>query len=376
MRIAIDYTAAITQSAGIGRYTRNLVQSLASLHTTDDFTLFSSELPRGPDHLPQTSNIHPRFMNIGNRRMTILWHRAHMPLPAELVMGFADVIHGPDFSLPPVLRTRRVVTIHDLAFITHPDCAVPSLTRYLHQVVPRAVKAADRVIAVSQRTADDLVKYLHVPATKITTIHLGIDEAFCASPSTEAIRNVVAKYRLSQPFVLAIGTIEPRKNYESLIRAFAEARYLPDGPRMLVIAGRKGWMYEGVFAAVRDLNLADAVRFVDYVPDDELVPLLHAAAALAMPSIYEGFGIPVVEAMAAGTPVICSTGGSLPEIAGDAALIVPPTDIGALRDALVLVIRDHEIRESLKQRGHERSRLFNWKVAAQAHLDVYHQLAR
>lgn len=375
MRIAIDYTPAVTQSAGIGRYTRNLVQALADMDTSDAFTLFSSEALRDATAVPQRQNVRTRVVNVGNRRMTILWQRARVPLPAELLMGFADVLHGPDFILPPTLRARRVVTIHDLAFLTHPECALPTLATYLGRVVPRAVHAADHVIAVSQRTATDLSELLNVPPDKITTIHLGIDPAFHAPRDVTVIPTMLAKYSLRQPFVLAVGTIEPRKNYQTLIRAFAEARYLADSPRMLVIAGRKGWMYDGVFEEAKRQNLGDAIRFLDYVPDSDLVALHHAAGVLAMPSLYEGFGIPVAEAMASGTPVVCSTAGSLPEIAGDAAIIVPPTDTGALRDALIRAIRDHDTRQSLITKGLERARAFNWTAAAQAHLAVYHKVA-
>src|SRR5262249_22746481 len=160
--------------------------------------------------------------------------------------------------------------VHDLAFITHPQCAVPALVEYLNRVVPRAVRAADRVIAVSQRTADDLAARLGVLPGKIRVIHLGVDPAFSPQRLPGRIAGLCQQYGLTQPFALAVSTIEPRKNYERLIAAFAQATRAPDGPRMLVIAGRKGWLYEGVFAAVQTHAVQDKVRFLDYLPDDEL----------------------------------------------------------------------------------------------------------
>ncbi len=375
MRIAIDYTAAIAQHAGIGRYTRNLVSALAEVDTTDRLTLFSSELPTKDRGFPAAANIRSRALGIGNRNLTILWHRLRLPLPAELLTGSADVLHGPDFTLPPVLRARRVVTIHDLAFLTHPECALPSLVTYLTRVVPRAVHAADHIIAVSQRTADDLVAHLGVARERISVIHLGFDPSFSDPISPAQIEHVYTKYGLARPLVLAVGTLEPRKNYERLIAAFAQASREPGGPAMLVIAGRQGWLFEGIYRAVETYGVQNRVRFLDYVPDSELGALYRAADVVAMPSIYEGFGIPALEAMACGVPVVCSTAGSLPEVVGDAALLVTPDDIDALSEALLRVIRDPALRQSLASRGTQRVRTFSWKTAALAHLDVYRRVA-
>ena len=381
MRIAIDYTSAIAQQAGIGRYTRGLVGALAQVDTRDDFLLFSAEAPNARYTFPTTPRMRSRVIGIaghaaGNRAMTILWHKLNLPLPVELVIGRADVMHAPDFSLPPTMRTPSIVTIHDLAFLTHPECAVPSLVEYLSAVVPRAVRRADRIVAVSQRTADDLVERLHVPREKIAVIHLGVDPSLRPLDDPTLRSAVESRYGLRHPLVLAVGTLEPRKNYARLIAAFAQARQAPGGPQMLAIVGRKGWLYEGIFAAVAEYGIADAVTFLDYVPDADLPALYSIADVVATPSIYEGFGIPLVEAMASGTPVVCSTGGSLPEIAGDAALIVPPEDVEGLAAALVRVVTEPDLHAHLVTRGLERVRAFSWEAAAEAHIAVYESVAR
>lgn len=376
MHVAIDYTPAIAQTAGIGRYTRSLVEALAHLKSDDSFTLFSSEQPVKGRDFPTAANIRPRVFGVGNRVMTILWQRLRVPLPAELLMGRADVLHGPDFILPPVLRARRVVTIHDLAFLTHPECALPSLAAYLSRVTPRAIQAADRVIAVSQRTADDIVERYHTPREKITVIHLGIDSRFTPIRDEAAIERIRSTYDFKQPTILAVGTIEPRKNYERLIAAFAQARHVMGGPQKLVIAGRKGWLYEGVFAAAEHFHVSDAVRFLDFVPDADLPTLYQAADALAMPSLYEGFGIPAVEAMACGTPVVCAATGALPEVVGDAAIQIAPEDINELAEALVRIVHDSVVRERLIACGLEQAAKYNWEAAARAHLRVYAEAAQ
>lgn len=376
MRIAIDYTSGITQRAGIGRYTRNLMRALLDIDTTDRFTLFSSERATATYGFPKAGNARPRVVGVGNRYATILWHRLNLPIPAELVFGRADVLHGPDYILPPALGTPRVVTIHDLAFLTNPECAMPSLVEYLTAVTPRAVRRADRVIADSRRTADDLVERLSVPPEKIRVIHLGVDSAFTPTRDVAREERLLRRLGITLPFILAVGTIEPRKNYRELIAAFAQATREPNGPPLLVIVGRKGWLYDGVFAAVDTFGVRDRVLFLDAIGDDDLPTLYHAATALAMPSIYEGFGIPVVEAMASGTPVICSNAGPLPEVAGNAARFVPVGDVDSLAVALYEVFTDEALRQTLSERGLARASHFNWTDAALAHLRVYREVAR
>jgi glycosyltransferase involved in cell wall biosynthesis len=379
MRIAIDYTSAIAQGAGIGRYTRSLVAALARVDEANRYLLFSSEAPTPERSFPESAQMRSRVISlagrpIGNRAMTILWHRLHVPLPVELVTGKVDVLHAPDFSMPPALRTPRVVTIHDLAFLTHPECALPDLVEYLKKVVPRAVGAAKQLIADSQNTAEDLVKYLGVERERINVIYLGVDPRFRRVDDQATLRALDTRLGLKHPLVLSVGTLEPRKNYERLIAAFAQARQQPDGPRMLAICGRKGWLYQGTFAAVEKWGVQDSVRILENVGDADLPALYSTADVVAMPSLYEGFGIPVTEAMACGTPVVSSTGGSLPEVAGDAALTVAPEDVDGLAAALLRGVSDADLRQQLVARGYEWVQRFNWDNSARAHVQVYERV--
>ena len=376
MRILIDYTAAIAQGAGIGRYTRSLVDGLARIDSEDRFTLFSAERPTNARGFPSAPGFRTVTGPLNNRRMTILWHRLRLPLPIETFAGRADVLHAPDFSLPPTRGARTVVTIHDLAFMTHPECAVPSLRAYLNRVVPRATHHADHIIATSQRTADDLVELLGVSPKQMSVILQGVDPSVRRVEEPERLRAAVARYGLRQPFALAVGTIEPRKNFSRLIEAFSLIRGRADGPEQLVIAGRKGWLYDDVFQTVERLGLRDAVRFLDYVPDGDLPVLYSLAAVVAMPSLYEGFGIPVVEAMACGTPVVASSAGSLPEIVGDAGLLAAPDDVEGLAAQLVRAVSDAPSRAWMVERGYARVRLFDWDTAARQHLAVYRAVAQ
>lgn len=381
MRIAIDYTPAITQSAGIGRYARSLVDALARLESGDEYLLLSADAPTAVRPFPHATSVQSQVIRlagrpIGARRLTILWHRLRLPLPVEMVAGQMDVFHGLDFALPPALNVPRVVTIHDLAFLSHPQYATTTLVRYLSAVVPRALHRADAIIATSETSAADIVARYGVERDRIIVISPGVAASFAPITDSQALATIDARYRLEHPLTLAVGVIEPRKRFDHLIAAFAQARQRQGGPRMLAIAGRRGWLYEHVFQAVEEYRVADAVRFLDYVPEDELTALYSTADVLAMPSAYEGFGFPVIEAMACGTPVVCSNGGALPEAAGDAALIVPVDDIAALADALVAVTSETSRQEAMRARGLAHAAEFTWERVARRHLEVYHRVGR
>lgn len=381
MRIAIDYTPAISQSAGIGRHTRSLVDALARLDSGDGYLLLSADAPTVARPFPVADAVQSRVIRlagrpIGNRPLTILWHRLRLPLPVEVVAGRADVFHGLDFALPPALRVPRVVTIYDLAFLTHPQYATPGLVRYLAAVVPRSLQRADAIIAISEQTASDITARYGIARDRIIVITPGVDTSFVPVTDRQTLATIDARYRLEHPLALAVGTIEPRKRYDHLVAAFAQARQQPGGPRMLAIAGRRGWLYESVFQAVEEHRVADAVRFLDYVPEDDLAALYSTADVLAMPSAHEGFGMPIIEAMACGAPVVCSAGGALPEAAGDAALIVPVDDITSLADALVAVTSEVTRQEAMRARGLARAAEFTWERVARQHLEVYHRVGR
>jgi glycosyltransferase involved in cell wall biosynthesis len=372
MRIAINYTAAISlRGEGIGRYTRKLVDALLRVDTTDRFTLFTSAPPRGGASIPSAPNAHGRLFPVGTRGLTAIWHRWRLPLPAEMLMGHADVLHEPNFGLPPAVRMPRVVTIHDLVLLTHPQYAPQEHATELTRMLTRAVRYADHLVAVSQHTADDLVAVMGVARERIGVAHLGVDPSFKPLRDSARLAELDARYGLVHPFVLSVGLVQPRKNYERLIAAFARASQLPDGPRMLVIAGRRGWESERIVAAVEHYALQDRVRFLEYVPEADLTALYSTADAFALVSLYEGFGLPLLEAMACGTPSVSSAAGSLPEVAGDAALIVNPEDEEAIAAALVRLTGDAELRRTLSARGIERAATFTWESSARAHLAVY-----
>jgi glycosyltransferase involved in cell wall biosynthesis len=369
-RVGIDYTAAVQQRAGIGRYVRELVAALLRQDVQLDYRLFAASPAPLPD-LP----FRVRHLPFHDRWLMRVWHRVRAPLPVELITGPIDIYHSPDFTLPPTLpRTRTLLTVHDLSFVRDPDSAAHSLRTFLSVVVPRSVERADRVLADSQATKEDLIELWATPEDKVSVLYCGVDSRFRPVTDPAALAAVRARYGLSRgPFVLSVSTLQPRKNFRRLIQAFAPlAERHPE--LSLVIGGGKGWRYEEILAEPERVGIAGRVLFPGFVDDSDLPALYSAAVALAYPSLYEGFGLPVLEAMACGTPVIASDRSSLPEVTADAGLQADPFDVEAWTAGLAMLVEDTELRESLVTRGLEQAGRFSWDRAASELLHIYRGL--
>jgi glycosyltransferase involved in cell wall biosynthesis len=405
MKIGIDYTSAATQGAGNGRYTRELMRALlaqpsdkrysffyASRHRIDESKI---ENPRSKiHHLP----FHDKWLMRG-------WQRLRLPLPVELIVGKVDLFHSPDFTLPPTLPgVPTLLTVHDLSFIRDPDSAWPSLRAFLNKAVPRSVKRATHVLADSQATKDDLIELFGTPAGKITVLYSGVEARFAPVRDPAESDRVCAKYQLPRPFILSVGTLQPRKNYGRLIEAFAEVisakhpeRSLAEAQSKdamtqrapfdstafrsgrlsadwhLVITGGKGWMFESIFEQVKRSGLEGRVHFPGFVDDADLPVLYSAADLFAYVSLYEGFGLPLLEAMACGTPVIGSNTSSLPEVIGEVGLQVDPRSVDDIALALTRMMSEPELRERSIGLGLARAKLFTWDKAAKELLAIYDQ---
>ncbi|GAC1378736.1 MAG: glycosyltransferase family 1 protein [Ktedonobacteraceae bacterium] len=375
MRIAIDYTAAIRQRAGVGNYVRKLVDGMLEQDSSNEYTLLTSGRPTRERPFPQAENVRGRSIFIPDRYLNVIWYRWRLPLYATYFSGQVDIYHGPDFALPPVGKNlRKVVTVHDLAFLEHPEYAVPSLAAYLRKVVPEAVAAADVVCTVSQEVSRTLIAHFQTPRQKLTVIPNGVSSHFRRIADPMILGATRHKFALKYPLVLGVGTLEPRKNHIGLIRAFYQAQKKKGGPAMLVLAGGKGWLYEETRQLVEELKLEKKVRFLGRVSDHELVTLYSLADVFAFPSFVEGFGVPPLEAMACGAPVITSNTSSLPEVVGDAALLVDPHKTGELSAAILRVLGDKQLQEELRQKGYERVKQYSWSGSARKMLSVYQRV--
>jgi glycosyltransferase involved in cell wall biosynthesis len=373
-RIGLDYTAAAHQAAGIGRYTRELARSLAALPHSGNFEYRLFVADAGTASLPALPgpNFAWRPTRLSERWLARLWYRLRLPLWIQYWTGPLDLFHATDFFLPPVRPgTCTLVTIHDLSFVREPETVMPGMTHHLTKWVPHSVKRADHVIAVSEATRQDLIELYQTSPEKISVLYHGVTPDF--QPVTEAARlaAVRQKYGLGErPFILSVGTIQPRKNYQRLIQAFATL----DPTLALVIIGSKGWKYEAVFSEVAKRGLDQRVHFLGFVADADLPALYSTASLFVYPSLYEGFGLPALEAMACGTPVVASNQSALPEVIGEAGLLVDPGDIEALAAAMARLLTDTSLRQKLAQAGRARAASFTWSGMAAKLLDLYKKL--
>jgi glycosyltransferase involved in cell wall biosynthesis len=375
VRIGLDCTSAVQQRAGIARYTRGILGALARLGRAHDFVLVVAGNDSGVEQaLRLGKNFSIRRLPLSERFWTILWQRLRVPLPVDLITGAVDVFHSPDYVLPPVRRGRKVVTIHDLSFLRYPEGAEPSLRRYLSSAVPRGAKEADLALADSESTRRDVIELLGIQSEKVRVVYPGVSEAFRPIEDPEKLAAVKERYQLTLPFLLSVGTLEPRKNLIVLLEAYALLRKEKGLEHNLVIAGAPGWQYEGIFHRVEELSLEGDVSFLNYVPERDLPTLYCLADVLVFPSIYEGFGFPALEAMACGTPVITSDSSSLPEVVGDAGLMVPGDDGEALAAAISELTESAGLQARLAKKGLSRARQFSWQRTGEELLTVYADL--
>jgi glycosyltransferase involved in cell wall biosynthesis len=375
MRIALDYTAGIRQGAGVGLYVRSLVNAILEQDASNEYTLIASGRSTKEHSFPTASNVRGRNVYIPDRYLNILWYRWRVPLYANIFTGPVDIYHGLDFGLPPLAgKARKVVTVYDLAFLQHPETAVPSLAAYLNKVVPESVAAADVVAAISYATKQALIEYYRTPPQKITVIPCGIAPHFQRIVDPTLLETTRRKFDLKGRLVLSVGTLEPRKNHLGLIEAFYEVQQNKENSAILAIAGGKGWLYEETQRTVTKLKLEDKVRFLGHISDLELITLYSLADVFAFPSFFEGFGMPPLEAMACGAPVITSNTSSLPEVTGDAAILIDPLDTHALANAISRLLGNEQLQEDLRQKGFLQAQKYTWSNAAHKMLSVYQKL--
>ncbi|MHB1131300.1 MAG: glycosyltransferase family 4 protein [Chloroflexota bacterium] len=371
LRIAVDARLADYQQAGITTYTRSLLNELPALAPRDQFIVLRSRKARS--RLAVAPNLAER------RMLTPPHHRLEQVLlPLETALVAPDVVHSTDFIPCFRRRWRAIITIHDLGFLKFPRVATNESHRYYGQVA-HACQSADLVIAVSHNTAEDLRHMLHVPEQKLRVIHEAASPMYSPLHDEQAIDALCARFGIAPGYFLFVSTIEPRKNLETVLRAMARLRAsrqeaLGSEAMQLVVVGRPGWLYKPTYRLVDELGLRSAVRFIGGAEPRDLLLFYNGARALVYPSLYEGFGLPPLEAMACGTPVLSANTASLPEVIGDGGLLLPPTDIDAWAQAMADVEADTHLREELASRGRDRARLFSWHRAAEQTLAVYREV--
>ncbi|MEA3375162.1 MAG: glycosyltransferase family 1 protein [Chloroflexota bacterium] len=366
MRIGIDARIAYYSGGGIRSYVVHLLESLASLDRETDYRILYSR--KDGDSAPLGPNFHPVACWTPSHHRFERW-----ALGVEISRLGLDLLHSPDFIPPAFGYGQSVITIHDLNFLYYPRFLTAESRRHYNEQIEWAVERADHILADSQATKTDLTSVLNVPSEKITVVHLAADPSFRVVPDVEAAQTA-ERYALEPGFLLFVGTLEPRKNVPGLLRAY---RILLDErvtAEPLVLVGGKGWLYEEIFDQVEVLELSEQVRFLDRVPDADLPGLYGAASVLASPSFYEGFGLPALEAMSCGTPVVVADRASLPEVVGGAGILVDPEDPEDIARALKCVLTEEPLRARMAERGLERASGFSWSRVAEETLNVYRQV--
>ncbi|MBM3310486.1 MAG: glycosyltransferase family 4 protein [Candidatus Aminicenantes bacterium] len=375
MRLGFDVRPFLREETGVGVYFKNLLWELAKVDRENEYVLFSASWKdRFPaEKIPPFAKMRFLDKRWPVRAVDALWYGRRWPTLDRVAGAALDLTHSPTPLLLPT-RGRTVVTVCDLYFLERPERADRQARAHFLSRTERALRDADAVVAISEFTKTALVRRFGLEPAKIAVTHLGVSPVFKTPPSPEEVEGVRRKHRLPGEFILFVGASEPRKNLPLLIDALALV-HRKAGKIPLVIAGRQGGDAAAVEERVRALGLQDAVLRPGYVSDGDLLALYHAASAFVFPSSCEGFGLPLLEAMACGLPAAVSNAGALPEIGGEAAVYFDPEDSEAVAAALVRVLGDAGLRASLRPRGRERALAFDWARTAGETLALYRAVA-
>jgi len=369
VRIAID--ARKLHDYGIGTYVRNLLRGLARLDTTSEYVVLAR-----PEDVETMGRLGPNFRGVpvGAAPYSV---SEQFALPLALLREKPDVFHTPHYVLPPLATCPSVVTIHDCIHLRFPQY-LPNRFAYAYArtFMWSAAHRSARVLTVSEASKRDILKFFDIPPEKVAVIHNAIDERFGVPPPEDEVMRVRERFQLDYDFLLYAGNIKPHKNLERLIEAFHQLRHEGFDHLRLLIIGDEITKFAALRRAVHRYKLHKHVRFLGFVPDRTLAVLYRLASVFVFPSLYEGFGLPPLEAMASGTPVVTSNVSSLPEVVGDAAVLIDPYDPAAIASGIRQALTNPSLRAELVARGLARSRAFSWTAAVQAVHDVYQQAAR
>ena len=369
MRVAID--ARKLHDFGIGTYIRNLLRHLARIDQLSDYLLLCRE-----QDLAVGEQLSPNFRTVLEPSPNYSF-REQIHVPWLLHRERPDVFHAPHYVLPPAVRCRSMVTIHDCIHLMFPQY-LPNKAAYAYARASmwNAARRSHRILTVSEASKRDILHFFKVPPEKVVVVYNSIDERFWDTPKEEDVARVRERYQLDHQFVLYVGNIKPHKNLVRLIEAFAELRRRGGHEDLkLLIIGDEISKLPALRRAVHSHKLHKHVRFLGYLPDETLAILYRLAAVFVFPSLYEGFGLPPLEAMASGTPVVTSNVSSLPEVSGDAAVLVDPYDVESITEGMHRVLADPALAQQLRIKGLVRAREFSWERSVARTFELYKEVA-
>lgn len=372
MRIAIDAHSVGAKLGGNESYAVNLIEALAQIDSVNSYTLYVTTAEA-------RDRFHQRWPNF--KVHTTLPHtpliRIPLTLSAELRKHPVDVLHV-QFTAPPFCPCPVVVSVHDLSFEHLPQTFLRRSRTQLRLTVRHSARRADRILTLSEHTRGDVIKTYKIDPAKVVAIPLAAPAHFGPVTDDKELQRVRHNYGIDGDYVLSVGSIQPRKNLVRLINAYASLRGIHSGNSFpkLVIVGKKGWLYDETLRALEETGVKDSIVLTGYVPEPDLPALYSGALCFVYPSYFEGFGLPPLEAMKCGAPVVVGDATSLPEVVGDAGLKVDPFDVSAIAKAIGEVINNSELRRELRVKGLKRAEMFDWQDTARQTLQVYEQVAR
>jgi glycosyltransferase involved in cell wall biosynthesis len=367
MRIAYDAASLLNPRTGIGHYTATLLDSLLALDADLQFSLFAITRQRNTSRVPRHERVEFRHFRVPARVAVTAWERSHLGA-GERLIGECDVVHGTNFWVPPLSGRKGIVTIHDLTFWFYPELCTPQVRRY-RWIVPKVLQRCAAVVVPSETIRAQAAAELGFPADRIVVTPEGVRNAFTGAAQDQALAEHLG---IRGDYLLFVGTQEPRKNLDRLIAAFArlEGRGL-----QLVIVGPPGWGSVDLPGVVRKLGLEGRILFSGYLRDEQVGSLMAGARAFVFPTLYEGFGLPPLEAMAAGVPVVAARAGSLPEVLGEGPFWCDPIDVDSIADAVTRAVSDEEARAAAVEAGRKRAASYDWSTTAELTLEAYRRVA-
>lgn len=377
MKIGIDISLQCMPRSGIGQYQYNLIKNLLMIDKKNFYHLYAFNY-RWRHKFNQlkfsgAENYKVSVTPIPQRLMTIWWIFVRYPY-LEQVTKPCDVYHISETCVQPTRLGRKVAVIHDLTTLLYPEYHLKQNIFFYNRRFKDIKKYADAVITESESTKNDIIRHLNIDPQKIFVTHFAADESFRPIKENE-VKKKLSKFNIQKPYIMFLGTLEPRKNIPTLIRAFTALKKKKNIPHKLVLVGQKGWFFQEIEKALEESLYRDEIIFPGYIPDEDIPALYNGAEIFVYPSFYEGFGLPVLEAMQCGTPVITSNISSMPEIGGDACYYIEPKSLDDLTRGLEKIIENTDLRKKMSQKGIERAKQFSWEKCAKETLRIYTQTA-
>lgn len=368
MRIAIDARPSQGAFTGDATYSRGYISGIMELDSSDEYYLYYMAKLANPEVI-EKANIHQKVLSASNWR---IW--STIAFPAAVKKDYIDIAHV-QYSIPPFVSSKIVTSVHDVSFKRHPEFFTPKDRFILDMGMRLACKKADMVFALSEYTKSEICSLYPIDEDRVRVVYPGIDSIFAPRDKDESRMVVETRYNIHDPFILSVGVIQPRKNLPRLLEAFAICKKDATFRHKLVIVGKYGWMADDISKRINELNIADDIVLTGYVPYDDLPYLYSAADIFVYPSVYEGFGLPPLEAMACGTPAITGDRTSLPEVVGDAGITVNPDSAEEFAAAIIEVLRNQSLQSELRKRGLVQAARFSWAKMAKQVNDLYHEIA-